>query len=168
MRTLTLLRHAKSSWKETGLADRDRPLNKRGETDAPEMARRIAEAGIRPSLILTSPAQRTWKTARAVARELGYPLEFLQRDERLYLASSGAIAAVLAEQDAGFHSILLVGHNPGLTEFANRLIPGLTRNIPTGGVVSFDFDCSDWNVAAAGEPNLRYHDFPKNMRVSSA
>jgi len=165
MRTLTLLRHAKSSWKDSSLADRDRPLNGRGKIDAPEMARRITAAGIRPSLIVSSPAERAWKTAKIVAREMGYPREFLQRDQRLYLASLATLAAVLAEQDAGFHSIMLVGHNPGLTDFANRLLPGLTRNIPTCGVVSLDLGCDDWNVLAADGNALRYYDFPKNPQA---
>lgn len=167
MRTLTLLRHAKSSWKDSSLADRDRPLNGRGKIDAPEMARRITAAGVRPSLIISSPAARAWKTARIVAREIGYPPEFLQRDQRLYLASPATLAAVLAEQDAGFHNIMLVGHNPGLTDFANRLLPGLTSNIPTCGVVSLDLECDDWNVLAADGNTLRYYDFPKNPQGGS-
>ena len=87
MKTLTIVRHAKSSWDDETLGDRERPLNERGERDAPMMGRRIAAAGIRPSLIIASPAVRTWSTARAVAEELNYPLEFLQRENELYLAS---------------------------------------------------------------------------------
>jgi len=168
MRTLTILRHAKSSWSDSGLPDRERPLNRRGKTDAPEMARRISAEGIRPSLILSSPAVRAWKTARAVAREIGYPVEFLQRDERLYLATPGTIAAVLAEQDSGFHSLMVVGHNPGLTDFVSRLMPRLTTNIPTCGVVALDFDREDWSVLEGPAPILRYYDFPKSRIVTSA
>ena len=79
MKLLTIVRHAKSSWKDTSLRDRDRPLNKRGKRDAPEMGRRIAAAGIRPSLIVSSPATRAWTTAKVIANEIGYPREFLQR-----------------------------------------------------------------------------------------
>ena len=71
MRSLTIVRHAKSSWKDRGLSDRERPLNKRGERDAPIMAKRVAETGIRPSQIISSPAVRAWTTAKIFARELG-------------------------------------------------------------------------------------------------
>jgi phosphohistidine phosphatase len=81
MKTLTILRHAKSSWSDKGLADHDRPLNRRGEKDAPVMAARINAAGIRPSLIMSSPAIRAWHTARIVAKAISYPLEFLHRED---------------------------------------------------------------------------------------
>ena len=87
---LTLLRHAKSSWEDDRLDDSDRPLNERGERDAPLMGRRLRARGARPTLILTSPAVRARRTAQIVAREIGYPAEFLQREEELYLASPDA------------------------------------------------------------------------------
>jgi len=108
MKTLTILRHAKSSWKDSSLSDRDRPLNKRGKRDAPIMALRIHQSGIRPSLILSSPAVRAWKTAKIVAQEISYPNEFLQRDERLYHAGVRRIIDVLSEQDVAFNSILRI------------------------------------------------------------
>jgi phosphohistidine phosphatase len=162
MKTLTLVRHAKSSWKDASLADRDRPLNKRGKRDAPEMGRRIAAAGIRPSLIVSSPAVRAWTTARIIADEIGYPREFLQRDKRLYLASVNGILDVIVAQDAGFNSLMLVGHNPGFTDFANYLVPGLTNNIPTAGVVCVQLDTEDWSLYDKPGVELVLYDFPKN------
>lgn len=162
MKTLTLVRHAKSSWKDDSLADRDRPLNKRGKRDAPEMGRRIAAAGIRPSLIVSSPAVRAWTTAKIVADEIGYPREFLQRDNGLYLASVNGILDVIVAQDPGFNSLLLVGHNPGFTDFANYLVPGLTNNIPTAGVVSVELDTDDWSLYDKPAIELLLYDFPKN------
>lgn len=162
MKTLTLVRHAKSSWKDSSLADRDRPLNKRGERDAPEMGRRIAAAGVRPSLIVSSPAVRAWTTARIIADEIGYPREFLQRDQRLYLASVNAILDVIVAQDNGFNNLMIVGHNPGFTDFANYLVPGLTNNIPTAGVVSVALDTDDWNLYDRPGVELLLYDFPKN------
>ena len=167
MRTLTLVRHAKSSWKDTSLADRDRPLNKRGERDAPVMGRRIDEAGIRPSLIMSSPAVRAWRTAKIVAKALNYPREFLQREEELYLASLDDLLDVLLQQDLGFKSLMVVGHNPGLTDFANFLSPGLTHNVPTTGVVSVQFDRDDWNLYDRPETELLYYDFPKNVQATT-
>jgi len=161
MKTLTLLRHAKSSWKDASLQDRERPLNGRGQRDAPVMAERIKDAGIRPSLILSSPATRAWTTAKAIAHEIGYPAEFLQQDERLYHASVRSLLGVISEQDPGFNNVMIVGHNPGLTDFANYLIPDLTDNIPTCGVVSFEIDREDWNLDSDAENKLMIYDYPK-------
>lgn len=163
MKTLTLVRHAKSSWKDTSLRDRKRPLNKRGKRDAPIMGQRIAAAGIRPSQIISSPAVRAWKTAQAVATEIGYPAEFLQREEDLYLASLDTLLDVVAAQDSGFNNLMLFGHNPGLTDFANYLSPGLTNNVPTAGVVSVQFDRDDWNLFERPDTELIFYDYPKKI-----
>lgn len=161
MKTLTLVRHAKSSWQDTGLRDSERPLNKRGERDAPEMGRRIKEHGIRPSLIVSSPATRAWTTARSIAAEIGYPLEFLQREDALYLASVDEILDVIASQDNGFNSLMVVGHNPGLTDFANLLQPRLTNNLPTAGVISVAFEQDHWQLYERPATQLLVHDYPK-------
>ena len=164
MKILTLVRHAKSSWKDTTLTDRQRPLNSRGERDAPEMGRRIADHGIRPSLILSSPAVRAWTTAKIIAAAIGYPAEFLQREETLYLASLDDLLDIVTAQDNGFNSLMIVGHNPGLTEFANFLVPGLTDNLPTAGVVSVQIDREDWSLYGQPETELIFYDYPKLKR----
>ena len=166
MKTLTLLRHAKSSWDEPSLADRDRPLNRRGERDAPVMGQRISAAGIRPSLIVSSPAVRAWSTAKIVAREISYPLEFLQRESDLYHAGLETILDIVARQDTGFNNVLIVGHNPGFTDFANYLVPGLTNNLPTCGVVSVTLDCDSWNISSHLPATLTFHDWPKKPQGS--
>lgn len=160
IKTLTILRHAKSSWKE-GLPDYERPLSRRGEENAPMMAARITDAGIRPSLIMSSPALRAWTTAKLVARAISYPTEFLHRDDRLYLADLDKLLDVMLEQDAGFNSIVLIGHNPGLTELANYLLPGVTDNIPTCGLVSLAIETDDWNLREAKNVELLLYDYPK-------
>ena len=164
MKSLTLVRHAKSSWDDSSLTDRDRPLSKRGERDAPKMGKRIAKAGIRPSLIVSSPANRAWTTARLVAAEIGYPLEFLQRENELYLASVGDILDVIAAQDEGFNHLMLFGHNPGFTDFANYLVPGLTGNVPTAGVVSVSIDTDSWDLRDRPDTELVLYDYPKKRR----
>lgn len=161
MKILTIVRHAKSSWKDTSLSDRKRPLNTRGERDAPVMGRRIHEHGIRPSLIITSPAKRAWTTAKIIAREIHYPLEFLQREDGLYLASLNEILDTIVAQDNGFNNLMIVGHNPGLTDFANFLVPGLTNNLPTAGVVSVEIDQDDWSLYTQPQARLLVHDWPK-------
>ena len=161
MKILTIVRHAKSSWSDSGLSDDKRPLNRRGERDAPEMGRRIQEHGIRPSLIISSPATRAWKTAKVIAHAINYPREFLQKEERLYLASLDEILDVVVAQDNGFNNLMVVGHNPGLTDFANFLVPGLTGNLPTAGVVSVQVDQDDWSLYERPATELLVHDWPK-------
>ena len=164
MKILTLVRHAKSSWKDASLRDRERPLNKRGQRDAPIMGKRLHEHGIRPSLIVSSPANRAWTTAKIFAKELSYPVEFLQRDDNLYLASVDRILDVIVSQDEGFNSLMIVGHNPGFTDFANFLSPGLTHNLPTAGVVSVSIDQDHWNLYEQPETELLVHDWPKKTQ----
>ncbi len=163
MKILTLVRHAKSSWKDASLRDRERPLNKRGQRDAPIMGKRLHEHGIRPSLIVSSPANRAWTTAKIFAKELSYPVEFLQRDDNLYLASVDRILDVIVSQDEGFNSLMIVGHNPGFTDFANFLSPGLTHNLPTAGVVSVSIDQDHWNLYEQPKTELLVHDWPKKI-----
>lgn len=164
MKLLTILRHAKSSWSDARLKDRERPLSKRGLVDAPMMAERISRAGIRPSLILSSPAVRAWTTAKAVATELTYPLEFLQREPDLYLAGLSTLIRIIGHQDNGFNNILVVGHNPGLTEFANYLVPGITDNIPTCGMVTVRIAADSWDLRGKKEIELISYDYPKKKQ----
>lgn len=163
MKTLTLVRHAKSSWKNPHLSDRQRPLNKRGKRDAPIMGKRILEHGIRPSLIVSSPATRAWTTAKIIATQISYPIEFLQREDSLYLASLDGILEVVAAQDNGFNNLMVVGHNPGMTDFANFLSTGLTHNLPTAGVVCVQIDQDDWNLFERPQTELLVHDYPKKQ-----
>ena len=160
-RRLTLLRHAKSSWNDATLPDSDRPLNKRGEHDAPMMGRRLLARGARPSLILVSPARRARRTAQLIAREIGYPTEFLQREDELYLASPEQIIAVVARQDPAFRELMVCGHNPGLTDLVNLLIGADIDNVPTCGVVALDLDTRSWGDLGPGMARLAYFDVPK-------
>jgi len=125
------------------------------------MGKRIVEHGIRPSLIISSPAVRAWTTARIIAGEIGYPAEFLQREESLYLASLDELLDAVVAQDNGFNSLMVVAHNPGLTDFANFLVPGLTHNLPTSGVLSVEIDGDDWSLYRQPDARLIAYDYPK-------
>ena len=155
------MRHAKSSWKDISLRDHERPLNKRGHRDAPEMGRRLKKHGVRPSLIVSSPAVRAWSTAKAVAKEIGYPSEFLEKDPDLYHASVERSLDVIVSQDERCNNLMLFGHNPGFTDFANFLVPGLTNNLPTAGIVSVAIHQDDWNLFEQPPTELLVHDWPK-------
>jgi phosphohistidine phosphatase len=162
-RQLILMRHAKSSWKDSELGDFDRPLSARGERDAPLMGARLDARGVRPALLIASSAKRARRTAKLVASELDYPIERLRLEESLYLAAPEAIVDVVAAQSDSHASLLLVGHNPGLTDLVNRLLPdfGLV-NLPTAGVVAIDLEISSWSGARSARARLAFYDYPKN------
>ena len=125
------------------------------------MGERINDHGIRPSLIVSSPATRAWSTAKIIAEAINYPREFLQKEKSLYLASLDRILDVVVAQDNGFNNLMLVGHNPGLTDFVNFLVPGLTSNLPTAGVVSVEIEQDDWSLYERPATKLLVHDWPK-------
>jgi phosphohistidine phosphatase len=161
MKTLTLVRHAKSSWKHPELPDADRPLNKRGEKDAPAMGQRLAAKALSPDLIVTSPAKRALKTAKMVAGEIGYPKKKLVIDERVYLADVVELMSVLCELDNHYKDVFLVGHNPGLTNLVNDLMDASILNVPTCGVVRAKFNIETWKALGKGMGKLEFFDYPK-------
>ena len=165
MKRLTLLRHAKSSWDDPAIADFDRPLNRRGERDAPAMGRRLQEAGARPSLILSSPAERALATARQVADALGYPREFLQTDPALYLASAERLLEIIAVQDDTFRDLLIVAHNPGLTDLVNAISDHPLDNLATGAAMVIDLSIAHWRDVLDGDRGrCVLYDTPKSSR----
>ena len=165
-RRVTLLRHAKSSHDDYSLTDHDRPLNARGERDAPIMGQRLMLKGGRPSLILTSTAVRARRTAKLIAREIGYPLEFIQSERELYLADPGTILDVIAGQDTSFHDIVVCGHNPGMTELACMLSRTHIDNVPTCGMVVLDTDIDSWDRLGQARCDLVDFDFPKKSSAA--
>lgn len=163
MKRLTLLRHAKSSSGGSDRPDVARPLSERGERDALIMGERLRAYRARPSLIVTSHALRAKTTAKIVARSLGYPEEFLHVERALYLAASEHVLAFVEAQDDRFGDVLVVGHNPGLTDLANRLLPDLpVDNLPTGATVAIDFETDRWAGLDGVERALVFYDFPGN------
>ena len=164
MKTLYVVRHAKSSWDEPDQADFDRPLNERGKRDAPRMAKRLKEKNIRPDLMIASPAKRAWSTARRIAKGIGYPKDQIKADERLYHADDDRILNVLQGVKDKHDSVMYFGHNPGLTDFVNSLmnIEHDIDNIPTCGIVAFQFNIDSWKQLTWGIGSLLFFDYPKN------
>ena len=169
MKRLIVLRHAKSSWDDAGLDDHDRPLADRGEHDAPEMAQRILDGDdLAGAVVVTSTARRALATADALAAAAGPGLGVI-RDQRLYLASPGTILGVLADQPDSADTIVLVGHNPGLTQLVNLLLPELSLpNLPTAGVVAMSLPIGSWAEIGRVPATLDYCDFPKTGRSTTA
>jgi len=161
MKQLTLLRHAKSSWGRPDLDDHDRPLNQRGQRDTPIMGRRLVAHGVRPSLIITSSAKRARQTAKLLAREIGYPIEFMHTEKSLYLADPATIIGVIEGQEDTFSDIVVCAHNPGITDLANQLSGQSIDNVPTCGVVVIEADTDSWSGIVDSPRTFIIFDYPK-------
>lgn len=148
MKSLYITRHAKSSWKDAGLSDEDRPLNARGKHDAPAMGKRLRKLGVEPEIIFSSPATRAVTTATLLAEKLHFPSEEIVTEDDIYEAGTSELLTVLRRIDDRFTNVMLIGHNPGLTMLANRLSPARIDNIPTCGVVGLKLHIDSWNALA--------------------
>ena len=165
MKTLYLIRHAKSSWDDPLQDDFDRPLNKRGMKDAPRMGKRLQEMDIHPDMLLSSPAERALSTCMLIAEKIGYSARNIHTDQRLYHAGEDQLLAVVHGFHDGNDEIMIFAHNPGLTDFANRLNHDLvTDNIPTCGVVALQFAVNSWKEVVWEKGKLLFFDFPKNTQ----
>lgn len=142
MKTLMILRHAKSSWDDPELSDFDRPLNARGRTAAPFMGRLIAERGYLPEIIISSPAKRAAETAALVRENAGISAA-TEFDERIYEASPQALRQVVSEAPDTVTSLMIVGHNPGMEGFV-RFLTGELLPMPTAALSLIDLDIEKW------------------------
>lgn len=163
MKTLFLIRHAKSSWAEPGLPDHDRALNDRGRRDAPEMGRRLELRGVEPDLIVSSTALRARTTARLMADELGVAPDRIVHDERVYASSVDRLLYLLQELDEKLDCVLLVGHNPEMTELARHFSDAIP-DMPTCAVAEFRFDADTWADIGALAPAASSFDSPKKSQ----
>jgi phosphohistidine phosphatase len=162
MKTVILVRHAKSSWKDSRLKDFDRPLNRRGKRDAPLMGKKIREREIMPDLILCSPAKRARKTAIRIAEEIGYPKEKIRYDDRMYHSDALYLLDLVRSQDDEHTSIMLFGHNPDFNDFADMLLErNPSRMIPTTGVHCIRFAVDRWRKVQEGKGESVFFDYPK-------
>lgn len=161
MKTLTLIRHAKSDWDDANLTDFDRPLNSRGKKDAPEMGRELAERDFMPDQIITSPAKRAMSTAKRIAKAIEFPKDAIQTDERIYEASLATLMEIVNELDDAADHVALIGHNPGLTELGNHLTGDDIANLPTCSVLSISFDVDSWNEVWEDSGQVDFYDDPK-------
>jgi len=158
---LFLVRHAKSSWSDPSLADRDRPLNQRGRKSASDMGRRLAKEEHRPDLIISSPANRAFSTARKIAKELAYDDSGIITDESLYFAGTGSMLKLLEGLDDRYQKVMIVGHNPAMTSLLNILCDTQVDNMPTGAIAVIEFDMACWSELDMTNANLLAYDFPK-------
>lgn len=162
MKTLFVIRHAKSSWDDPSLAGFDRPLNKRGRKDAPDMGKRLRKKNVVPDLMVSSPAERAITTCYHIAREIGYPEHKITTDKNLYHAEDTQLLSIIQALDNQHNTVCIFGHNPGLTDFVNLLANAGIDNIPTCGVVCCSLAVQSWQEASAGNATVTFFDYPKN------
>jgi phosphohistidine phosphatase len=165
MKQLFLIRHAKSSWNAPA-ADRDRPLTGRGKRDASFMGHLLRFRGLEPDRMLSSPARRACKTARRIAREVGYPKDEIEVRDELYLSGSEAVIAVIKALEEGANRVYLVGHNPDLSQAASRLTGEDQGEMPTCGIVAIEFPVERWAYVLEGSGRVLFVDDPKRHLVS--
>ena len=163
MKTLFLVRHAKSSWKSPVLSDHDRPLNSRGHLDAPLMAAWLKGRGWVPDSILSSTALRAQETARVFAETLDKS-QGLQLERLLYTADVQGLWRVIENLENQLDTVLLVGHNPALFAFVCQFAPSLEK-LPTCAIVGIAFETTDWSLASANQARIVLYEYPKNLRA---
>jgi phosphohistidine phosphatase len=171
MKTVLILRHAKSDWGTAGQADFDRPLAKRGLEDAPRMGEVLVRFACVPDKILSSPAQRAKQTAELVAKACGYH-KAIQWENSFYDGDSPDLIAALQQLSQAVERVLLVGHNPVLEDTVAALCAsdgaegdGWAIKIPTAGLVCLNFEISDWTELQPGDGALHWFIIPKLVKA---
>jgi len=160
-KTLILARHAKSSWKSDASRDFDRPLNPRGLRNAPQMAQRLARLGPVPEHIVSSPAVRALATARLYATELSLPDSDISTVDALYDASTDDILEVVSELDNVWSSVLLTGHNPGISDATSRLCFRANIEMPTCALACLRLSIDGWHEVYPDCADLAWYEYPK-------
>lgn len=161
-RTLVVIRHAKSSWANPLQSDFERPLNERGEHDAPMMGERLKKQHIIPDLIIASPAKRARQTAKKIAAAMGYDAGRIVWQDKLYHCIPSVFEEVLYEVSDDIKTVFIVAHNPGITGFANQLSEKFeTDNMPTCGMVGVKFEAKEWNEFNGVDKKVFLFDYPK-------
>jgi phosphohistidine phosphatase len=162
-RTLVMIRHAKSSWANPLQSDFERPLNDRGEQDAPMMGERLRGKNVIPDVIISSTAKRAKQTAKKIAKAIGYNENDIVWYEKLYHCIPSVFEEVLYEVADGVKTVFIVAHNPGITEFVNQLSEAFsTDNMPTCGIVGAKFEADQWNEFSRTNKTVFLYDYPKN------
>ena len=172
MKTILILRHAKSDWGNPDLADFDRPLAKRGLKDAPLMGELLALFDCVPDRILSSPAERAKQTVKLVASACGYQ-KSIQWEPDFYGGGSEELIAALQRLPATIERVMLVGHNPTLEEAVAQLLGaaesewenGLLLRLPTAGLACLEVELVDWAELEPGEATLRWFVTPKLVKA---
>ena len=163
MKTLILMRHAKSDWGDFSARDFDRELNARGKRDAPLMGQRLAARDIQPDAFTVSTACRAKTTAGLMAPVLGFSLADIQWIDELYLASPATMKSVIRQTADDVQTLALLAHNPGVTELVNQLTNTDIDNVPTCGVLTLSLPVDHWSELRNNAELIDF-DYPKRLQ----
>jgi phosphohistidine phosphatase len=161
MKTLYILRHAKSDWNGNFTSDFDRGLNARGLRDAPFMGKVLKNLGVSVDLILSSDATRAKSTIEFIAKEIGYDKEKIVFEHSIYEASTTTIINLIKSCDDKIDSLMLIGHNPSLTSVINQISNVTLDNLPTIGIMSIEFDIDSWSEIEPYSGKMKFFEYPK-------
>lgn len=164
MKALFLIRHAKSSWADATLPDRDRSLQQRGGHDVAMMSKRLLQRKVQPDLIMSSPAVRALATAKGIAKGLACEHKAIVVNDRIYAATADALIEVIEGLDDKLACVLLVGHNPEITELAHHFWSQV-NHMPTCAIAEFGFDVKTWKGIGRARPVRTAFDSPKSGSV---
>lgn len=163
MKSLILVRHAKSSWDSPSLLDFDRPLNDRGLRDAPLMAQRLLDRKVHLDQLVSSTAVRALTTAQLFARTMGLGAQQLTQVPQLYHASPAVFQQVIGSLAKQWQRVALFSHNPGITEFVNQLGVARVDDMPTCACFGVHALCDSWADFATADKRFWLFDYPKNF-----
>ena len=166
MKTLTLIRHAKSSWNNPSLTDFDRPLNKRGIRDAPKVGTAIEQAGISFDRVLCSDARRARQTLSLLSHGVTVDDDVIEYRHDMYGASAHHLLSCIAEQADSVSDIALVGHNPGMEDLANNLADEHIGAMSTCNVVQIEFDCDSWSDLSSASATVAFIIRPGDLKLT--
>ena len=164
MKILYLVRHAKSSWDDNSLDDKDRPLKKGGVKDAYSMSAFLKENSILPDYLISSPAVRALSTAVIFAGQMGYPEGKIKIDMDLYESTSSDILNIIKKTDNTLNTLMIFGHEPSLTGLFMVLTGQKLIKIPTSAVVSISFDTNQWDKIIPDAGTLQFLYKPKEIK----
>ena len=162
LKTLLLIRHAKSSWDDISQSDFERPLNERGKTDAPKMAARLRKRDIKIDAFISSPAKRAKKTAEYFIKEFGEKTDDIILVSALYDAGTNNFSDTVKDIDDKYKSAAVFSHNPGITAFANLLVEKVNiDNMPTCSIFAVKADVEKWKDFSKAKKEFLFFDYPK-------
>ncbi len=167
MKTIYIIRHAKSSWDTPNLMDHQRPIIEKGIKRTLLIGDYLAKNSIKTGLMISSDAVRAFETSKLIAEAIGYPIEKIKTDHRIYLEGARHLFDVLNDIPQKVDSVMIVGHNPTLTDFVNDFIDDSIDWLPTSGMVSISFETDDWKEIAGAGSTLNFAVYPKQLKVKT-
>ena len=161
MKKLVITRHSKSSWKDLSLTDFHRPLNNRGKSDGPIMSRYLSSKITKIDFLHSSSSVRTFETSKFFISKIEF--KNIKYDDNLYHCSAQSIIRLIKNYPEHHNTVMIIAHNPGLTNLINMITHVNLDNLPTSGIANIDFDCDSWNNISIENSNLVDLKFPKQL-----